>query len=182
MTGGSDDGPALAALCRQVRVLTTELGGPLRRVRVSRGDAAVEVEWQPVVADPAGAGSPPGPAALAANGAGVAAGPPPTPTAPAEPRRTVDAPLVGTFYRAPEPGARPYVEVGDAVNAGQVIGIVEAMKLMNQVTAEHTGTVAEVLVEDGHPVEFGQPLIALVPGQRGRTEQDVREGADRQPR
>ena len=77
-------------------------------------------------------------------------------------RDCVVAPMVGTFYRAAEPGATPFVEVGDLVEPGQVIGIVEAMKLMNHITAEHAGKVAEVLVGNGEPVEFDQPLIALV--------------------
>ena len=82
---------------------------------------------------------------------------------------TVRAPVVGTFYRAPEPGAPPFVAVGDLIRPGQVVGIVEAMKLMNEVTADQAGRVVEVLVDDGQPVEYDQPLIALEPaGQRGR--------------
>ena len=71
--------------------------------------------------------------------------------------------MVGTFYRAPEPGAAPFVTVGDLVRPGQVVGIVEAMKLMNEVTAERAGRVTEVLVDDGRPVEYDQPLVALDP-------------------
>ncbi|MGI5216221.1 acetyl-CoA carboxylase biotin carboxyl carrier protein, partial [Plantactinospora sp. CA-290183] len=76
---------------------------------------------------------------------------------------TVLAPMVGTYYQAAEPGGAAFVEVGDKVERGQVVGIVEAMKLMNEVVAEQAGRVVEVLVVDGEPVEFGQPLIALVP-------------------
>ncbi len=75
----------------------------------------------------------------------------------------VRAPLVGTFYRAPEPGALPFVEVGDIVQAGQQVAIVEAMKLMNAVVADRAGRVSEVLVDDGQSVEFDQLLILLTP-------------------
>jgi acetyl-CoA carboxylase biotin carboxyl carrier protein len=73
----------------------------------------------------------------------------------------VRAPLVGTFYVAPHPGAAPFVAVGDAVAAGQPLAIIEAMKLMNRIDAEAAGTVREILVADGAPVEFDQPLIRL---------------------
>jgi acetyl-CoA carboxylase biotin carboxyl carrier protein len=71
------------------------------------------------------------------------------------------APLVGTFYRAPQPGAKPFVEEGDIVDAGQTIGIVEAMKLMNQVNADQGGRVAEIVANDGDWVEFEQVLMYL---------------------
>jgi acetyl-CoA carboxylase biotin carboxyl carrier protein len=71
------------------------------------------------------------------------------------------APLVGTYYAAPQPGATPFVEVGDRVEIGQTVAIVEAMKLMNHVVAERSGWVVEVVVADGEPVEFGQPLMRL---------------------
>ena len=73
----------------------------------------------------------------------------------------IKAPLVGTFYVAPSEGAEPFVSVGDKVKKGQVIGIVEAMKLMNDVVAACSGTVAEVLVKDGDLVEYGQPLFVI---------------------
>lgn len=73
----------------------------------------------------------------------------------------VVAPLVGTFYEAPAEGADPFVKVGDKVEAGQVIGIVEAMKLMNEVESEVSGTVTAVLASNGEMVEYGQPLILV---------------------
>jgi acetyl-CoA carboxylase biotin carboxyl carrier protein len=73
----------------------------------------------------------------------------------------VPSPMVGTVYRAPEPGARPFVEVGDSVHAGQTILIVEAMKHMNEVPAPRAGTVTAILVEDSQPVEFGEPLLVI---------------------
>ncbi len=73
----------------------------------------------------------------------------------------VPSPMVGTVYLAPEPGAAPYVEVGATVRAGQTILIVEAMKHMNEVAAPRAGTVAAILVEDGQPIEFGEPLMII---------------------
>jgi acetyl-CoA carboxylase biotin carboxyl carrier protein len=79
----------------------------------------------------------------------------------------VIAPLVGIFYRAPRPGATPYVEVGTAVQADSIVGIIEVMKLMNAVRAEAHGTVAEILVQDGAAVEYGQVLLRVTRGASG---------------
>ena len=76
---------------------------------------------------------------------------------------TVESPMVGTFYRAPAPGADPYVRDGDKVEKGTVLCIIEAMKLMNEIEAEVSGKVHSILVENGHPVEYGQPLFLLDP-------------------
>ena len=73
----------------------------------------------------------------------------------------IKAPLVGTFYAAPSEGAEPFVSVGDKVKKGQVIGIVEAMKLMNEIEAEFSGKIVEICVSDGQPVEFGQVLMYI---------------------
>lgn len=75
----------------------------------------------------------------------------------------VKSPMVGTFYRAPAPDADPYVQVGDKVKQGQTLCIVEAMKLMNEIEADATGTVVEILVENGEPVEFGAVLFHIDP-------------------
>jgi acetyl-CoA carboxylase biotin carboxyl carrier protein len=85
--------------------------------------------------------------------------------APAEPdtRHAIVAPLVGTFYRSSQPGAKPFVEEGDVVDEGQTVAIVEAMKLMNHVSADQAGKVDEIVVTDGDWVEFEQALIYLVP-------------------
>ncbi len=74
---------------------------------------------------------------------------------------TVTSPMVGTAYRAPEPGATPFVEIGSKVDAGQTILIVEAMKTMNQIPSPRAGTVIAILVEDGQPVEYGEPLVVI---------------------
>jgi len=76
----------------------------------------------------------------------------------------VTAPMVGTFYTAPAPGEPPFVEIGNRINAGQTICILEAMKLMNELEAEVAGEVVEILVDNGTPVEFGQVLMRVKPG------------------
>jgi acetyl-CoA carboxylase biotin carboxyl carrier protein len=88
----------------------------------------------------------------------------PPPTEPAPPMGTaIPSPMVGTFYRAPNPDAKPYVDVGEVVEKGDVICIIEAMKMMNEIQAEIRGRVLRVLVENGQPVEYGQPLFMLEP-------------------
>lgn len=87
------------------------------------------------------------------------------PVAAAEPARNlanaVTAPMVGTAYLAPAPGSRPFVEVGSIVKEGQTLLIIEAMKTMNQIPAPRSGKVVEILIEDGRPVEFGEPLVVI---------------------
>lgn len=75
----------------------------------------------------------------------------------------ITSPMVGTFYRAPEPGAAPYVEVGQQVKESDTVCLIEVMKLINSIPAPHAGTIEQILVEDGEPVEFGQPLIVILP-------------------
>jgi acetyl-CoA carboxylase biotin carboxyl carrier protein len=75
----------------------------------------------------------------------------------------VKSPIVGTFYLAPEPGAKPYAEVGDTVRKGQVLCIIEAMKLMNEINAEIDGEIVKVYVENGHAVQYGERLFAIKP-------------------
>ena len=74
----------------------------------------------------------------------------------------IKSPLVGTFYAAPSPEAEPYVKVGDTVKKGQVLGLIEAMKLMNEIESDFDGTVAEVYVKNGESVEYGMPLFRIV--------------------
>jgi len=104
------------------------------------------------------------PVALAAGGAPVAAnGAAPAASAPREEPEghLVKSPMVGTFYRAASPGAKPFVEVGDSVQAGDTLCIIEAMKLMNEIESDKSGVVKQILVENGQPVEFGQPLVVI---------------------
>ena len=109
--------------------------------------AATSAAPMPVAEAPTGA-APPAPAAAEA------------PPAPQE-GHVVKAPMVGTFYRSPSPDAKVFVEVGQAVKEGDTICIIEAMKLMNEIEADASGTVKAILVENGQPVEYGQPLFIL---------------------
>jgi acetyl-CoA carboxylase biotin carboxyl carrier protein len=106
------------------------------------------------------AGSAPG----VAPPAGAAAGAPVLAAADEEMElAVVKSPIVGTFYRAPEPGAKAYADVGDTVKKGQVLCIIEAMKLMNEINAEIDGEVVKVYVENGHAVQYGERLFAIKP-------------------
>lgn len=110
------------------------------------------------------------PAAVAATPAAVAApavapAAPAAPAPPAAPEQatgpTINSPMVGTFYRSSSPGEKAFVSVGDSVDEGTTVCIIEAMKVMNEIKAEARGTVARVLAEDGKPVQYGQPLFEL---------------------
>ena len=101
-------------------------------------------------------------AMMAAPGAPVAAAAPAAPEAPPAPAgHTLKSPMVGTFYRSPSPGAPSFVEVGQAVAKGQTLCIIEAMKLLNEIESDAAGTVKAILVENGQPVEYGQPLFVI---------------------
>lgn len=90
---------------------------------------------------------------------------PPAPTLSVDPKWVeVKSPMVGTFYRSPAPDEPPFVEVGDRIRAGQTLCIIEAMKLMNEIEGEISGQVMEILVDNGEPVEFDQPLMRINPG------------------
>lgn len=124
-------------------------------VRISRGSSSMQpVPMMPaaVAAAPAVA---PAPAAAPAAESSEAA-------APASNTHAVKSPMVGTFYTAPSPGASPFVKVGQNVKPGDVVCIVEAMKMMNQIEADKAGVVEAILIEDGEPVEFDQPLVTIV--------------------
>ena len=126
------------------------------KVRITRATAAPA----PVYAAPAQVAVPAPAPALAAAPAAAAA---PAPAAPAarDLSNAQKSPMVGTFYRAPGPNAAAFVEVGQQVKAGDTLCIIEAMKLMNEIEAEKSGTVKEILVENGTPVEFGEPLFII---------------------
>lgn len=115
------------------------------------------VSAAPVVQAPAAVTVAAVPQAAPAPAAAPAAAPAPAQAA----LPTITSPMVGTFYRAPSPGAAPFIEVGDTVKKGQVIGIIEAMKLLNEVEADKDGVVQAFAAENGQPVEYGQPLVIL---------------------
>lgn len=154
----ADDGTR--DLHAEVVALARSLPGELRRLTVRNGDRAIEVEWA-VDAPAAGAPAPVTPAPVAPVAPDAALEAPDGTT-------TVRSPLVGTFYAAPSPGADPFVRVGDEVEPGQTVGIVEAMKLMNPILADEAGVVAEVVVGDAESVEYDQVLMRLRPTGRAR--------------
>jgi acetyl-CoA carboxylase biotin carboxyl carrier protein len=139
----------LTALCAAVTRLLSTAADPPIRLRVTLDGAAVELEWRGERGAPAGSAVQPAqePAEKPAD-------------EPAE--FHVCAPMVGTFYHAPQPGADPFVRVGDLVSPGQQVGVLEAMKLFTPVEADRAGRVAAILVPDVTGVEYGQRLIALV--------------------
>jgi acetyl-CoA carboxylase biotin carboxyl carrier protein len=132
------------------------------KVRISRhGPAGAPIMMAAPALQPVAMSAP-------AAGGGPAAGTPPigtsaaTAPAPAQPQgHVVKSPMVGTFYRAPSPGAPSFVEVGQSVTKGQTICIIEAMKLLNEIEADASGTIKSILVENGQPVEYGQGLFVI---------------------
>jgi acetyl-CoA carboxylase biotin carboxyl carrier protein len=143
-------------LIRELADLLSETG--LTEIEVERGDTRVRIARAP--------------AAAAVHVAAPVHAPPPAaplvmPESPSEPpdiaslAGTVVSPMVGTAYRASEPGGRPYVDVGEKVREGQTLLIIEAMKTMNQIPSPRAGTVTRILVEDGQPVEYGEPLMIV---------------------
>jgi acetyl-CoA carboxylase biotin carboxyl carrier protein len=107
------------------------------------------------------ASAPPARAAVAATQPAAPAAAAPAPAEPESGLHTVKSPMVGTFFSSPSPGAAPFISVGDRVAQGQVIGIVEAMKLMNEIESDAAGEVVKCLVSNGQPIEYGQPLFAV---------------------
>ena len=144
----------------------TEADGKVRIVKadpnavVYAAPALSQAAPAPVAAAPA-AGAAPAPAMIAAVAptAPAAATEPAAP--PAETGHPVKSPMVGTFYRSANPGSKPFAEVGDSIKEGDPICIIEAMKIMNEIEADKSGTVTKVLCENGQAVEFGQPLFII---------------------
>lgn len=144
---------ALARLLNETGLTEIEIEQAGLRVRVARQAFGLPAAGAPVAVTPASLGTP----ALAVTGSPVAPGA----LEPAKHPGVVTSPMVGTAYRAAEPGGRAFVEVGTAVKVGDPILIIEAMKTMNQIPAPHAGTVTQILVEDGQPVEFAEPLMII---------------------
>lgn len=138
----------------------------ISELEVTEGEGKVRIVKAPpqVIAAPAPMpqyAPPPAVAAPAAAG-GSAAGAPGSVPAQAVPQgHVVTSPMVGTFYRAPSPGADPFVQVGDTVKEGQTLCIIEAMKLLNEIEADKAGVIKEILAENGQAVEYGQPLFVI---------------------
>jgi acetyl-CoA carboxylase biotin carboxyl carrier protein len=138
----------------------------IAEIEVTEGEDKVRIVKHPatVVAGPVPAPVQTVVAAPAAPPVAPAPAPPPAgaeAAAEAVKGHLVKSPMVGTFYRSPSPGAKPFVEVGQAVKPGDTLCIIEAMKLLNEIEAEVAGEVKEILVENGQPVEYGQPLFVI---------------------
>ncbi len=135
----------------------------INEIEIKEGEESVRISRAPTGGMPQMSYYPP-PLPMAAAEA-VAAGTPaataPAPAAPKSSEYTVPAPMVGTFYSAPAPGAKSFVQIGDEVKVGQVLCIIEAMKMMNQIESDRAGRITSVLVQNGDPVEFGQPLFSI---------------------
>ncbi len=127
------------------------------KVRIVKSDPAAAIAVQPVYA---AAPAAPVVQAAAASAAPVAAAAP-APVAAVETGHVVKSPMVGTFYRASSPNAKAFADVGQAVKEGEAICIIEAMKIMNEIEADKTGTITKILCENGQAVEFGQPLFVI---------------------
>lgn len=140
----------LIELVEESGIAELEISEGEESVRISRNGTAAPVAPVQYAAAPAPVAAP-APAA-----APEAAAAPATPAG-----HQVLSPMVGTFYRSPSPDAKSFVEVGQTVNAGDTLCIVEAMKMMNQIEADKSGVVTAILVEDGQPVEFDQPLVVI---------------------
>jgi acetyl-CoA carboxylase biotin carboxyl carrier protein len=136
----------------------------IAEIEITEGDDAVRISRYPPGGVAAPAAAPPAAAPTPAP-PGTTGGPAPAPrpedTQEAEDGQTVTAPMVGTFYSASAPGAKPFVQVGSQVEVGDVLCIIEAMKMMNQIESDIAGQVVAVLVENGEPVEYGQPLFII---------------------
>jgi acetyl-CoA carboxylase biotin carboxyl carrier protein len=132
----------------------------ISELEISEGEESVRISRHPRTAPPAASPAPPAPAVAA----------PPAPKLPAtaagehKPRnddQTITSPMVGTYYSASAPGAKPFVELGMEIKVGQILCIIEAMKMMNQIESDKTGRVTAILAKNGEPVEFGQPLFVI---------------------
>lgn len=130
----------------------TEAEGKVRIVKSAPAAAVAQV----VTAAPVAAVAPPVVQAVADSASAAAPA-----AAPAQVGHTVKSPMVGTFYRASSPGAKPFAEIGQTIKEGETICIVEAMKILNEIEADKSGTITQILVENGQAVEYGQPLFII---------------------
>lgn len=142
------------ALVRELAELLADTG--LTEIEVEDGDRKIRVSRGGGVSAPVTYAAPAAPAPAVAPAVEA-----PAPAPAAAPANAVKSPMVGTAYLTPEPGAAPFVSVGQAVKAGDTLLIVEAMKVMNPITATTAGTVQQILIENGQPVEFDQPLVVI---------------------
>jgi len=161
---GKTGGNAIQVDTKLVRELAEMLGETgLSEIEVEDGDRKIRVSRAMTASAPAAAAAPAAVAAPAPAAAAPAGGAPDAAAQAANqaPANALPSPMVGTAYMSSEPGADPFVRVGQKVSAGDTVLIVEAMKVMNPITAPDAGTVTAILVEDGQPIEFDQPLLVI---------------------
>ncbi len=144
-------------LVRELAELLAETG--LTEIEVEDGDRKIKVARQTQVAAATHVAA--APVAVAAPTAAPAPAAAPATPAPSEDANAVKSPMVGTVYLSPEPGAAPFISVGQSVKAGDTLVIIEAMKVMNTITAPNSGTVKAILVDNAQPVEYDQPLVVV---------------------
>ncbi|MGA3157463.1 MAG: acetyl-CoA carboxylase biotin carboxyl carrier protein [Steroidobacteraceae bacterium] len=144
----------LIELLEESGVAEIEIKEGEESLRISRMSKGIQVSSSPIAPLPA-------PAAAAAPLSAPAAAAAPSATTAAAGEQIVTAPMVGTYYSSPSPGAKEFISIGDEIKAGQVLCIIEAMKMMNQIESETDGTIRAILVKNGEPVEFGQPLFIV---------------------
>ena len=138
----------LAELLNETGLTEIEVEDDDRKIKVARGGAVAALAAAPVAAPPAPAAAP-------------AAAPTPAAAAADDHADALKSPMVGTAYLAPEPGAANFIKVGDSVAEGDTLLIVEAMKVMNPITADKAGTIKAILIENAQPIEFDQPLVVI---------------------
>jgi acetyl-CoA carboxylase biotin carboxyl carrier protein len=149
---------ALTAAIRELIKVMHE--GSIGRLEVEHGDLRISLTARGAVPEVVNGNPFEAPAVTAA----IQPAQPAPDTPPAEDNLyVITSPMIGTFYAAPDPGDRPFVQVGDTVDAGQAVAIIEAMKIMNEIVSEHSGVVDTILVTNGETVEYGHPLMRLRP-------------------
>lgn len=158
MTGQDDQNrhstPENSDVIESVRELIAMMSkGGISELDLTTGDVSIRLRSQTATVAVAAAGVP----------SGTAPAPVQTPVSQEPEGHVITSPMIGTYYSAPAPGEAAFVQVGDEVEMGQVIGIIEAMKIMNEITADHSGVVSDVLVQNAQPVEYGTPLMRVVP-------------------
>lgn len=131
----------------------------IAELEITEGEGKVRIVKFSQALQPVAYQAPEAPAVVATPAAAPAAAA--EPAAPVIQGHVVKAPMVGTFYRSPNPGAAPFIEVGQSVKEGDPLCIIEAMKLLNEIEADKSGVIKEILVENGEPVEYGQPLFVI---------------------
>ncbi len=133
----------------------------LAEIEIHEGEESVRISRSSQVVTQTAVAAPPPVAAAPATPAPAGETPPAEEEEAAPTGHTITSPMVGSFYRAPAPGAQPFVEVGQRVEVGDTLCIIEAMKMLNQIESDKAGVIAAILVENGQPVEYGEPLFII---------------------